>query len=56
MLPKLNSCIEAIEKGVGRVHILDGRTPHALLLEFYTDKGIGTAIIGDHEEKYFSAR
>lgn len=50
MLPKLNSCIEAIEAGVDRVHILDGRVPHALLLEFYTDKGIGTAIISGEED------
>ena len=45
MLPKLNSCIDAILSGVGRVHILDGRIEHSLLLEFFTDKGIGTAII-----------
>ncbi|MBR0410311.1 MAG: acetylglutamate kinase [Eubacterium sp.] len=45
MLPKLNNCIEAIEEGVSRVHILDGRLPHCLLLEFFTQKGIGTAII-----------
>ena len=49
MLPKLQSCIDAIEAGVGRVHILDGRTRHSLLLEFFTDKGVGTAIIGDQE-------
>lgn len=45
MLPKLNNCIEAIEQGVSRVHILDGRLPHSLLLEFFTEKGIGTAIL-----------
>lgn len=45
MLPKLNNCIDAIEEGVSRVHILDGRLPHCLLLEFFTEKGIGTAII-----------
>ena len=50
MLPKLSNCIDAIEQGVGRVHILDGRTPHSLLLEFFTDKGVGTAIIGDEGE------
>jgi acetylglutamate kinase len=44
MLPKINNCIDAIEKGVGSVHILDGRMAHCLLLEFFTDKGIGTAI------------
>lgn len=45
MLPKLQNCIDAIEEGVSRVHILDGRLPHCLLLEFFTQKGIGTAII-----------
>jgi len=44
MIPKLRSCIEAIESGVGRAHILDGRVPHALLLEFFTREGIGTMI------------
>ena len=44
MLPKLNNCIEAIEQ-VSRVHILDGRVAHCLLLEFFTEKGIGTAIL-----------
>lgn len=47
MLPKLQNCINAIESGVSRVHILDGRMEHSLLLEFFTDQGIGTAIIGD---------
>lgn len=42
MLPKLSGCIDAVENGVNRVHILDGRIPHALLLEFFTDRGIGT--------------
>lgn len=45
MLPKLQNCIDAIENGVSRVHILDGRIPHCLLLEIFTDKGIGTAIL-----------
>ena len=45
MLPKLNNCIYAIEQGVSRVHILDGRVAHCLLLEFFTEKGIGTAIL-----------
>lgn len=52
MLPKLQNCIEAIESGVSRVHILDGRIPHSQLLEFFTNKGIGTAIIGDTEQRY----
>ncbi len=47
MLPKLTNCIDAIEEGVNRVHILDGRIAHCLLLEFFTNKGIGTAIIGN---------
>lgn len=44
MLPKLSNCIDAIEEGVSRVHILDGRIAHCLLLEIFTNKGIGTAI------------
>ena len=52
MLPKLQNCIQAIESGVSRVHILDGRIEHCLLLEFFTNKGIGTAIIGDGEEPF----
>ena len=50
MLPKLNNCIEAIENGVSRVHILDGRIPHCLLLEIFTNKGIGTAILGSKDK------
>ena len=54
MLPKLNNCIDAVENGVSRVHILDGRIPHCLLLEIFTNKGIGTAILGDTSERFFS--
>ena len=50
MLPKLNNCIDAIEHGVSKVHILDGRIEHCLLLEFFTKRGIGTQILGDEEE------
>ncbi len=53
MLPKLSNCIDAVENGVSRVHILDGRIPHFLLLEIFTNKGIGTAIIGDQEGRYY---
>lgn len=53
MLPKLHNCIDAIEHGVSRVHILDGRIPHCLLLEIFTNKGIGTAILNDDEQKYY---
>ena len=49
MLPKLNNCTTAIEEGVSRVHILDGRVPHCLLLEIFTKQGIGTAIISDDD-------
>lgn len=53
MLPKLNNCIDAIENGVSRVHILDGRILHCLLLEIFTNKGIGTAILSEHEKRYY---
>lgn len=53
MIPKLENCIGAIANGVSRVHILDGRIPHCLLLEIFTNKGIGTAILGADEEKYY---
>lgn len=53
MLPKLHNCIAAIEHGVSRVHILDGRIPHCLLLEIFTNKGIGTAIINDGERRFY---
>ena len=52
MLPKLGNCTDAIRNGVNRVHILDGRTPHSLLLEVFTNKGVGTAIVADHEEEH----
>ena len=50
MLPKLNNCIDAVQNGVNRVHILDGRIPHCLLLEIFTKQGIGTAIVADEEQ------
>ena len=49
MLPKLSNCTSAIRNGVNRVHILDGRIPHCLLLEIFTDKGVGTAIVADED-------
>lgn len=54
MLPKLQNCVDAIKSGVSRVHILDGRIEHCLLLEFFTDRGVGTAIIGDTERRYYN--
>ena len=44
MLPKIRNCIDAVNNGVNRVHILDGRKHHSMLLEFFTDKGMGTVI------------
>ncbi len=50
MLPKLNNCTSAIRNGVNRVHILDGRIPHCLLLEIFTNQGVGTAIVADEDQ------
>ncbi|MEG1479757.1 MAG: acetylglutamate kinase [Kiritimatiellia bacterium] len=47
MLPKIDSCAEAIEAGVQRVHLIDGRMPHSLLLEIFTKQGVGTEIKAD---------
>ncbi|OGL41693.1 MAG: acetylglutamate kinase [Candidatus Schekmanbacteria bacterium GWA2_38_11] len=44
MLPKVRCCLEALDQGVSKVHMIDGRVKHALLLEIFTDKGIGTEI------------
>ena len=52
MLPKLNNCTAAVRNGVNRVHILDGRIPHCLLLEIFTNQGIGTAIVDDKEMEH----
>jgi acetylglutamate kinase len=46
MIPKVNCCLDAVANGVGKAHILDGRTPHAVLLEIFTDTGVGTEIVG----------
>jgi acetylglutamate kinase len=47
MLPKVESCLVALNAGVPKAHIIDGRIPHSLLLEIYTDEGIGTQITLD---------
>ena len=47
MIPKVESCIKAVDNGVARAHILDGRIPHVLLLELFTDAGVGTMITSD---------
>ena len=44
MIPKLRACADAVDGGVGSAHIIDGRVPHALLIEILTDKGIGTMV------------
>lgn len=51
MLPKLLNCSSAAAEGVNRVHILDGRMPHCLLLEIFTKRGIGTLVVSDEEAK-----
>lgn len=47
MIPKVESALDAIDKGVQKVHIVDGRIPHALLLEIFTKEGVGTEIVGE---------
>ncbi len=44
MIPKMASCVRAVRRGVGRAHVLDGRVPHALLLELFTSEGVGTMV------------
>jgi acetylglutamate kinase len=50
MIPKVLGCVEAIERGVGRTHIIDGRIPHCILLEIFTNQGIGTMIVEEAED------
>jgi acetylglutamate kinase len=50
MVPKMEACLRAVEGGVPRAHVLDGRLPHALLLEMFTSEGIGTMVVPDKEE------
>ncbi len=54
MIPKVKNCLKAIAGGVNRVHILDGRIPHCLLLEIFTDRGCGTAIMNHEEQRYYN--
>jgi acetylglutamate kinase len=46
MIPKVASCVAAVKGGVGHAHVLDGRVPHALLLEIFTNAGVGTMVTG----------
>ncbi|MCR4842130.1 MAG: acetylglutamate kinase [Eubacterium sp.] len=52
MIPKIKNCVDVVKSGVSRVHILDGRIPHCLLLEIFTNRGIGTAILDDEAQKF----
>ncbi len=45
MIPKVQACLETLNQGVRKVHIIDGRLRHSLLLEVYTSKGVGTEIV-----------
>lgn len=47
MIPKMESCLVALDGGVNRTHLLDGRIPHVLLIEMFTDAGVGTMITRD---------
>ena len=49
MLPKVQSGVEALRAGVRKIHMIDGRMPHSLLLEIFTDKGVGTEIVWDEQ-------
>ena len=51
MIPKVNCCLNALEEGVAKTHIIDGRVEHAILLEIFTDVGIGTQITKEEKEK-----
>src|SRR5690242_13039897 len=50
MVPKMEACLRAVEGGVPRAHVLDGRVPHALLLEIFTSEGVGTMVVPSSEE------
>ena len=50
MIPKVECCIDAIHRGVGRVIIMDGRVPHSILMEILTDEGAGTMVFGEETE------
>jgi acetylglutamate kinase len=51
MVPKMEACLRAVEGGVPRAHVLDGRVPHALLLEIFTSEGIGTMVVPAKESR-----
>ena len=45
MIPKMHACLDAVLGGVERAHVIDGRVPHSLLLEVFTDAGVGTMVL-----------
>ena len=45
MAPKMEACLRAVRGGVGRAHVIDGRVPHAVLLEVFTSEGVGTMVV-----------
>ena len=53
MIPKIRNCIDSIRNGVRRVHILDGSAEHSILLEIFTDRGVGTAIMEREQQRYY---
>jgi acetylglutamate kinase len=50
MIPKMEACLQAVSGGVPRAHVLDGRQPHAILLEIFTDSGIGTMVLPERNQ------
>ncbi len=51
MIPKVEACVHAVRNGVGHAHVLDGRLPHALLLEVFTHEGVGTMVSPDGRDE-----
>ena len=52
MIPKMEACLPAVRGGVPQAHVLDGRLPHAILLEIFTDSGIGTMVLPDRSRNH----
>ena len=55
MIPKMTACLEAVASGVPKAAIIDGRTPHSILIEVFTQHGIGTEVVPDDIEKFTTA-
>jgi acetylglutamate kinase len=56
MVPKMKACLDAVQSGVARATVVDGREPHAVLLELFTNEGVGTQVLPDVETKTRKAR